>query len=124
MFKDILKQLRVKRGLTQEELADILGVKPGTIGNYEQGQRLPKDDKMWIKIAKYFNVTIDYLMDVDTDTPIIIGADTINTNNVPTVLNCYDNPLKTEIVQLLNDTDNIPEHILLSIKTLLEPYKK
>lgn len=65
MFKDVLKQLREKRGLTQSQLADEIGVTAGTIGNYEQGSRLPKDDKAWIRIANFFNVTIDYLMDAD-----------------------------------------------------------
>lgn len=67
MFKDVLKQLRESHGLTQEQLADALGIKAGAVGNYEQGQRLPKDDKMWIKIAQYFNVTVDYLMDAPTE---------------------------------------------------------
>lgn len=73
MFKDVLKKLREEKALTQEQLAEILNVSPGTIGNYEQGQRLPKDDKMWIKIATYFKVSVDFLMDVneqnDIDTP-------------------------------------------------------
>lgn len=85
MFKDVIKKLREDKGLTQEELGQILGVQGGTIGNYEQGQRLPKDDKMWIKIAKYFNVSVDYLMDV-SDTPQIIAADTSNIDGKPTII--------------------------------------
>lgn len=88
MFKDVLKKLRDERGLTQEELADALGVRPGAIGNYEQGQRLPKDDKMWIKIAKFFNVTVDYLMDVENNIEEnkikFIAADTMSSS--PTII--------------------------------------
>ena len=88
MFKDVLKKLRDEKGLTQEELAEALGVRPGAIGNYEQGQRLPKDDKMWIKIAKFFNVTVDYLMDVENSIEKneikIIAADAISPS--PTVI--------------------------------------
>lgn len=80
LFKDVLRQLREGRGMTQEQLAEVLGVTAGTIGNYEQGQRLPKDDKMWIKIANYFNVSIDYLMDVERDDePKVISTYKANT---------------------------------------------
>ena len=102
LFKDVLKQLRTEKGLTQEELADALGIKAGAIGNYEQGQRLPKDDKMWIKIAKYFNVSVDYLMDV-SDAPQIIAADTSNIDGKPTIIthssDClrYDNIYPIEL---------------------------
>lgn len=75
MFKDVLKKLREEKGLTQEQLAEKLNVSAGTIGNYEQGQRLPKDDRMWIKIAVFFNVSVDYLMDVDEHIKLI-AADT------------------------------------------------
>lgn len=91
MFKNVLKQLREEKGITQSDLAYAIGVQPGAIGNYEQGQRMPKDDKTWIKIAQYFNVSVDYLMDVpnaikplaaDTASldgkPIIIASDTID----------------------------------------------
>ena len=91
MFKDVLKQLRDEKGITQSDLAYAIGVQPGAIGNYEQGQRMPKDDKTWIKIAQYFNVSVDYLMDVpnaikplaaDTASldgkPIIIASDTVD----------------------------------------------
>lgn len=107
MFKDVLKQLRDKKGLTQEELAIALDVTAGTIGNYEQGQRLPKDDKMWIKIANYFGVTVDYLMDVE------------NINDVPTPIAAYNgtDPLKKEIstlvADILNKTDDITKLELL-----------
>lgn len=75
MFKDVLKKLREEKGLTQEQLAEKLNVSAGTIGNYEQGQRLPKDDMMWIKIAVFFNVSVDYLMDVDERIKLL-SADT------------------------------------------------
>lgn len=108
MFKDILKQLRTEKGLTQEELAKILNVQPGAIGNYEQGQRLPKDDKMWIKIAKFFNVSVDYLMDFDN--PYV-------QSNPPQYLSYggSGNPKKEELINLINKTDITDEKIDLLI---------
>lgn len=106
MFKDVLKQLRDKKGLTQEELAIALDVTAGTIGNYEQGQRLPKDDKMWVKIANFFGVSVDYLMDVEN----------INSPVSPTTYSGTD-LLKKEIdnlvTNILNKTDDISKLELL-----------
>lgn len=56
----ILKKLREDRGLQQKELADILNVHRGSISNWETDKRIPDKDTL-IKIADYFNVSIDYL---------------------------------------------------------------
>lgn len=69
MFKDKLKQLRTERNLTQADVANALGVSSATIGNYEQGTREPKNHEMWQKIADYFNVSVDELMDKSSSTP-------------------------------------------------------
>lgn len=63
MFKDRLRQLRIERNLTQAEIAKAMGVSAATIGNYEQGTREPRNNEMWKKLADYFGVSIDYLMD-------------------------------------------------------------
>ena len=55
-----LKELREKRGYTQEELARILNTSRSRIGMYEQGKRQP-DFEMQEAIADLFNVSIDYL---------------------------------------------------------------
>lgn len=62
MFKDRLRQLRIERNLTQAEIAKAIGVSSATIGNYEQGTREPRNNEMWQKLADYFNVSVDYLM--------------------------------------------------------------
>ena len=86
-FKDILKFLREKKGITQEDLGKIIGVTGGTIGNYEQGQRMPQNDILWLKLARYFNVSVDYLMTgKDYSAPHIIAADTITTEDSPIIL--------------------------------------
>lgn len=63
MFKDKLKLLRTDRNLTQAEVAKAIGVSAATIGNYEQGTREPRNNKMWQKLADYFGVSVDELMD-------------------------------------------------------------
>ena len=55
-----LKDLRKKKGLSQEELAKLLNTTRSRIANYEQGIREP-DMEMQEALADFFNVTIDYL---------------------------------------------------------------
>jgi transcriptional regulator with XRE-family HTH domain len=62
-----LVQLRNHFNLTQEELANILGVARTTYAMYEQGKR-EMDYETLIKLANRFNVSLDYLFE-RTDNP-------------------------------------------------------
>ncbi|WP_141335211.1 helix-turn-helix domain-containing protein [Paenibacillus sp. tmac-D7] len=53
--------LRDKRGLTQEELADLLGISRAALSHYEKNRRKP-DFHTLTKLSDFFNVTIDYLI--------------------------------------------------------------
>lgn len=69
MIGERLKILRKNKGLTQKELSAILNVNKSTISQYETEDNEPSD-KMKIKIAKYFNVSLDYLTGlIDTEMP-------------------------------------------------------
>lgn len=59
-----MKSLRTLKGLTQKELANLLGVGQTTIANYERGIRVPDAEKL-PKIASLFGVTVDYLLDIE-----------------------------------------------------------
>lgn len=56
-----LKELREKKGLTQQEVADELGIAIRALQTYEQGLREPKYELL-IRFADYYNVSIDYLL--------------------------------------------------------------
>lgn len=62
-----LKELREKRGLSQEQLAKIIGVDRTTIVKYETGASRPT--RYLKKIAHYFDVTTDYLLGDEDITP-------------------------------------------------------
>ena len=62
-----LKELRTARGLSQLRLATDLNTTQNTISRYETGERDPGIAEL-IKIADYFNVSVDYLIS-RTDNP-------------------------------------------------------
>ena len=53
-----LREVRLKRGITQEELAKAVGVTRQTIIAIERGRYLPSL-KLALKIAKYFNMKVE-----------------------------------------------------------------
>lgn len=55
-----IKELREKRGISQEELANEVNLSNQVISFYENGKREPKIEK-WQKLADYFNVSVPYL---------------------------------------------------------------
>lgn len=75
-FNVRLKQLRLKNKLTQGELADILGLKPTAISNYESERNEPSFDKL-IALSKYFDVSCDYLLGV-TDSYLPVGGEVLD----------------------------------------------
>jgi MerR family transcriptional regulator, light-induced transcriptional regulator len=56
-----IKELRKKKGYTQKELAQLLGIGQTTVANYEQGTRIPDAEKLQ-RMADLFEVTLDYLV--------------------------------------------------------------
>lgn len=62
-FKDRLKTLRTERGLTQEDLANALGLPSSTIRRYESSDEgMPKHERLQL-IADFFKCTVDYLLE-------------------------------------------------------------
>ena len=57
-----LRELRREKNLTQEQLAEVLGVTNRSISRWENGVNMPDFDLV-IEIANYFEVSIDELLD-------------------------------------------------------------
>lgn len=60
-FAEKLKMLRNQNNLSQDKFGEIIGIHAKHISKYEQGKVLPNTETL-IKIAKYFNVSTDYLL--------------------------------------------------------------
>lgn len=61
-FGEKLKNLRTSQNITQEHLAQQLGISKRTVINYESGKCYPKNTEIFSKLANIFGVSIDYLM--------------------------------------------------------------
>ena len=59
-FARRLRELREKRGISQQVLADFCVISKSTIGRYENGERIP-DIETAVRLADFFGVTMDYL---------------------------------------------------------------
>ncbi|MBQ8762646.1 MAG: helix-turn-helix transcriptional regulator [Clostridia bacterium] len=56
-----LKKLRIEAGISQQQLADVIGVSQQSINKYENHSIEP-DISIIIAIAEYFNTSVDYLV--------------------------------------------------------------
>lgn len=100
-FNDKLRQLRIERGLTQEELANLTGLKRSAIGMYESGSREPKFEILEI-LADFFNV----------DMNVLLGKE-----NVPAQY--YINPETVALAQTIHDNPEL--RILMDASKDLSP---
>ena len=71
-FTERLKTLRKQANLTQKEMAEKMGISQPAYGDWERGVKKPSHENL-IKIAKFYGVTTDYLLegkkdDVDSST--------------------------------------------------------
>ena len=71
MFKDNLVELRKIHELSQEELADKIGVSRQTLSKYETGESLPDIEKC--KLLAVFGVSIDDLLNYDSQSNESMG---------------------------------------------------
>jgi len=60
-FTDRLKEMRTQKKLTQQDLANIVGVNRVTYTNWENGKREPELDKV-VELATALNSSLDYLL--------------------------------------------------------------
>lgn len=60
---NVIKELRAKKGITQEELGRILSVQKSAISKYELGRATPSPDIIR-KLSEYFGVSADYILGI------------------------------------------------------------
>lgn len=84
-FSNNIKSLRVDNDLTQQEIADALGITRSRYSNYENGINEPSLDIL-IRLSKLFNCSIDDLLKIKINTIIKSKIDSIITEEPETSL--------------------------------------
>ena len=102
MFADNLKQLRKEKGMTQSQFASEFNIATGTIAMWETGKRTP-DTETLKKIARFFNVSLDYLLD--------------NVERPPDETESLDD-VYFSLAKELQDKEIDPDDIRLAIETI------
>ena len=83
-FGERIAKLRIAKGLSQNQLSQMLGVKRSVVSYYESGDRLPSFDVL-IEMSRVFNVSIDYLLK-GKDAERIICVSDLDENNMDVVM--------------------------------------
>ncbi|APF22718.1 helix-turn-helix transcriptional regulator [Clostridium butyricum] len=104
-FGERLRQLRIEKNLTQEELANYFGLHKTRISQYELNKR-QADDEMKKKLALYFNVSLDWLLGL-TD-----------------IRNYTDDPNITIALHSNTDYDELPDEAKKEIDNFIEFVKQ
>lgn len=98
-----IKELRLKKGVTQEELGKVIGVQKAAILKYESGLVENMKRSSIKKLAEYFNVKPSYLMGLD--------------NNIINVYSSVHAGILSEMIENIVDTEEISEKMANSGKT-------
>ncbi len=61
VFSSRLQKIRIERGFSRQEVADILEITSRAYQYYEEGKREPNYDKL-VTLAKHLKVSSDYLL--------------------------------------------------------------
>lgn len=91
MIDQKIKMLREKKGITQAELANQLGITRSGVNAWEMGISTPSTQYIII-LAKFFNVSTDYLLGLsDTATISVNGLSDREIASLVEIINCYKN---------------------------------
>lgn len=66
-----LKELRIKHGLSQKDVANKLNISPSIVSGYETGERTPSTENL-LALSYLYKCSTDYLLGRTNDTPKLI----------------------------------------------------
>ena len=93
-FAENLKQIRKEKGLSQEELAEIMDVSRQAVSKWEQGSGYPEVEKLLLLSSK-LNISLDILMSTeiaqkyDSENQKVTGTIVISSPNENVIATCY-----------------------------------
>ena len=115
MLKEKLYELRKSKNISQEEFAEIVNTTRQAVSKWERGEAEPDINKL-ITISKYYNVSIDYLLDYEIN---IEDPNEYISKLQNAVDNCIYNIDNEEVKLWVNKYPNNEELLRLSANYLL-----
>ena len=126
-MKDRLKELRKALHLTQQKLADKLGVKQNTIAQYEMGRNEPSDAVI-VSICREFGVSEDWLRNGNGDMFIPMTRDEEIASFIGGVQADVEDTFKKRLIAVLAKLDekewDLPEKMAEDIVNAKEEKQK
>lgn len=86
-FGEKVKKLRHEKDLTQQQLAELLGVAVSAISSYESGNRYPSYEVL-ISLARIFHVSTDYLLGLEKLKTVDVSG--LDDNEIKVILQMID----------------------------------
>ncbi len=115
-FADNLKEIRKKKGLSQEELADLLNVSRQAVSKWEQGIGYPEVEKLLV-LSSQLNISLDSLMadeiinNSQHQENDCSGRILISSYDGKSIVNCY----KILSSHMFKTKDNEPKYALFGV---------
>ena len=91
-FSENLKQIRREHHLSQEELAELLGVSRQAVSKWELGQGYPEVEKLLL-LSSELNISLDALMSVEFNRDTVVRNE--NSSGLIVIISPYENVIAT-----------------------------
>lgn len=103
-----LFELRTGEGLSQRDIAKIMNVSQGTYNNWENEKTQPSIEQL-ISLAKYFDVTVDYLIGYsdDYDNQKIVNTISSDENYLLKYYRSLTEPAREALIAFARNSQNI-----------------
>ena len=108
-FGDRLRQARIDKGLTQKQLADMIGAKHNSISNWENNQNKPDPDTIEI-ICGVLDIEPNYLLSKETKTDLTKKEFSNYENSLLSEFNKLNEIGKIEAVNRVSELTYIPQY--------------
>ena len=85
MLSENLKRIRKDNNLSQEQLAEKLGVSRQSVSKWENGEAYPEMDKV-LQLCKMFNLNIDELLNQDIKDKTLSNLEEVKSRGAKTIV--------------------------------------
>ena len=123
-FAERLKLLREDINLNQSELAKILNISRQSVSNYENGARFPNDEKLILRIARFFGVSVDYLLGATNIRNYYSNSQDENKNMNIKEISCNYTASKSEALEnLFYEVDDLSTEVIDKITAAIRLFR-